>query len=208
MTEQTTEQKTNETKDQTNEVLKEIRDKLNTPPVSSTEQAPDPAAIREKIKEETGLTDAQLDFIERDRKMAVMGAVAPLQEKVAWSDLKEKVGGIDPEVKRIMDDELKAYPPERRGDPVLLEKVYYMGIGRATASGKYNPNPAPSEEDDVVSRRVVAGRGSLTGLSTGSGSSKPKISAEEDVIRRKMNISEEEWMSSKSTSIIGNLKKK
>jgi len=207
-------------KDQTTEILKEIRDKMSTPAPSAPAAPPPPAGptreeIRERIKAQTGYTDAQLDFHEQSMQSVVSAATAPLQEKVAWAELKEEVGKIDPEIEKEMREELKQYPANLKGDKVLLQKVYDMSWARVNRK-KMAANPPPPKSDDtgesmpdnVVSRRIVSpNQGSSQGLSTGGSKSGPKLSDDERKVAKRFNMTDEEYAKFKNNADVTTLKK-
>ncbi len=191
------------TSEQTVQILKEINQKLSAPAPSGA-PALTREEIRERIKEQTGMTDAQLDFHESSIQTIVSSAVAPLQEKVAWSELKEEVGKIDPAVQAEMMKELSQYPARMRGDKILLEKIYDMTLGRMARSKGGNLKPSVTKpEDTVIDRKIVSEhQPSSTGLSGGSGPSKTKLSEEEKAVARKMRMSEEDYQKFKSNEAI------
>ena len=193
---------------QTNEVaeaLKEIRDSLKQTP---EQPQLTPEQIREQIKERTGMTDAQIDFYEQSTRQAVTSAVAPLQEKLAWSELRQEFGEIDADIKEEMEKELKQYPPNMRGDSVLLRKVYKLAAYDKLAANKSKQPAAPVMEDNVISRRIVSPSiGSSQSLSSNAGQSTVRLSDDEKkMVQRYFGGDVKSYMKHKNTDRIEELK--
>lgn len=162
--------------------------KPKTGEVSAT---PTYADVCAKIKSETGWTDAQVDFHLRS-----LGEVSgPIQKQVNMMKLSQKF----PDFKNYeadIEEELKQYPAASQGDPVLIEKVYYMAKGRKPASAKKNSGDT----------RIVADYpGFESGTERSSGKSTALTGTEKELARR-MGISEDKWNKAKTTKSVRDLK--
>lgn len=201
-------------KESQEEILKDIRDHLSKPAAvtpAATAAELTPQQRRDILKEQTGMTDAQLDFHEKSVAAAVVSQTAPLRERAAWSDLKDKVGAIEPDIAEEMKKELSQYSPQMKGDPILVEKVYYMTVGRFGHKKGGSPvAKEPAKDESVIQRRVVSSTpGSSQGLSGGGGGgSKAKVSDDERKLFSKFGIkSDEEWANYRDNQVIGSFKK-
>ena len=189
--------------DETNRILKDVQDKLSR---TSSDKAPTRNQVRELIREKTGLSDASIDWVMNLNREVVTSAVAPLEEKIAWSDLKSSKSGtshpVTSDIEKEMKEELKEYPAERRGDSVLLEKVYLLAIGKLQVKGTKSDT---SNTNPVVGRRIVSNNPTPGG--NGGGSKTPdktaaKLSDEEKTIARKMGVSEVDYAKYKGNPVI------
>lgn len=177
------------------EILKDIQSKINDKPVASNPPAnPSPMQVREAIKEKMGYTDDQVDFY----LSSLNHATAPMREELAWMKMEKKFSDIS-NVKSEMEEELKAYPVEMRGDPVLLEKVYFMSKGKKMTN---NPPPPPSNQNhqrtppNVVSRRVANDYPGFNPSSdnSNSGGRQVNLTNEQRELSRRMGIKEEDYI--------------
>lgn len=196
--------------------LNEVKDALTKP----NQPAPTAAEIRAALKEKTGFSDAQLDVVEQMTRAAATSSskrTAELEEKVAWNDFKDEIGGkIDPAIEKMMKEELKQYEVELRGDKVLLKKVYYLAKGiiaeKVEKAKKDDPNNNDKLNNDskIEGRRIVNDSpGSATGLENngkGNKSGAETLTDDEKTISRKMGISEADYAKSKESKIVGERK--
>lgn len=199
---------------ETNRLLKEIGDKLNKPGA----EAPSADQVRALIKEKTGLSEAGIDWVMKLNRETAIAAVAPLAEKLAWSELRSTKANtpypITKEIEDGMKEELKQYPEHMQGDSVLLEKVYLMELGKQGVAGKLapkaaapanpNPNPTPAP-NPVVRRTIVSNNPNPAGGNGGGGGNTPpasKLNADEKEAARKMGVSEADYEKWKGTTII------
>lgn len=177
------------------DIVKDIQSKVDQmaadkAPVVNAQMTPQ--QMREAIKEKTGYTDEQVDFLAE--------AMAPMREQMSWMTLEKKFKDI-PDLKADMEEELKAYPAATRADPVLMEKVYFMSKGRKMSS-QPTPQPTPQRQPtpqpsgNVVSRRVAndyPGFSTSTDGSTGGGR-QVQLSNEQRELSRRMGIKEEDYI--------------
>jgi len=195
------------------EVLKEIKESLQKP----GEPAPSREQIRAALKDKTGFTDDQLDVVEKlvaNSAAANETTVASLQEKVAWSEFKDEIGGIDSSIEKTMKEELKQYDVRYRGDKVLIQKVYYMAKGieadKLAKQRKADPTKSdnPSYSDNIVRRTIVTDTpGSAKGLDgTVKPNNGPQLSDDEKIVAKKMGVSDQEYARAKTTKIVSQLK--
>lgn len=194
------------------QTVKEIKDKMNAP-----KDAPSPEqirlAVREKIKAETGMTDKQLDFMDN----RIVQIVAPLQAKTVYNEWKDSKGAdLTPEIEKNVKEYLSKYPEQHQGDPVLLDNIFYMELGKATAAArKKNPAApatpaAPSSTSPVIGRRIVPTPPPAASL-TGGGAPKTGASTltkEELAVAAKMRMTPEEYAAAKGDPTIGRFRKK
>ncbi len=186
----------------TNEILQSIQERLKpteTPPPSHDD-------VRKVIKEKTGLSDAGVDWVIQMNREAVTSAVAPLQEKMAWNEIKSAKGStsfpVTPEIEKAMQEELKQYPVHLRGDPVLLEKVYYVEVGKAAAKGNF-PKKVDDSADPVVRRTIVNNNPNPAGNSSSSApAGGTKLSDQEKDVARKMGVSEADYARYKGNPVV------
>lgn len=189
--------------EETNRILKEVGERLKDKPASG----PTHEQVREAIKNATGLSDGGIDWVMNFNREAVSGAVAPLAEKVAWSELRAQKAGsaypITAEIEKEMKEELESYPVEKRGDPVLLEKVHRLAIGTLQMK---SPKPAAKtpEPNPVIGRRIVTNNPPPAG---GSGANEIKtktavLTDDEKSIARKMGVSEVDYLAHKGNPAI------
>lgn len=189
---------------ETNRIIKDVQEKLSKTP---GQQTPDQNQVREMIKQKTGLSNEGIEWVMNLNREVVSSAVAPLQEKLAWSDLKSSKASthfpINAEIEKEMKEELKAYPVDKRGDPVLLDKVYLLAIGKIHTSRK----PDQTQENPVIGRRIVTNNPNPAGSNSGgsnksNNSSVSKLSDQEKTIARKMGVSEADYAKYKQSPII------
>lgn len=200
------------------EAIKEVKDALT----KSGDKSPSKEEIRAAIKEKTGFTDAQLDVVEQMNKAVSnqsSSKVAELQEKVAWAEFKDDIGGkIDPSIEKMMKEELKQYDVVLRGDKVLLQKVYFLSKGiladKAEKAKRADPNnnDKPNDADNIVKRTIMNDTpGSAKGLDSSAknnGNGNGNLSDDEKSIAKRMNISEDDYAKAKATKFVGQLKGK
>lgn len=191
----------------TEEIVREIRDKVAGDKNQPT-QAQIHAAVRQKIKAETNMTDAQIDYMDN----RIVQIMAPLNAKTVYTDWKDTKGEeLTPEIEKGMKEYLKGYSPAQLGDPTLLDNVFYMELGKAVAKGKKTPaarTPAPN--NPVIGRRIVPSTPApASGLNGGApaktGAS--SLTKEELAVAAKMRLTPEEYAVAKGDPTIGRLKK-
>lgn len=194
--------------DKTNELLKDIQTKVT--PKEPQVPAPSQEQVREMIKEKTGLSDAGVDWVIQMNRESVTAAVAPLQEKMAWSELRTaKSSGqypVTPEIEKAMKEELKQYPVHLQGDSVLLEKVYAMSVGQLAIKGTLpKPNADPARSDNPVIRRTIVNNNPApagNNPSNPAASPESKLSDQERVVAKKMGISAADYAKSKANPVV------
>lgn len=201
---------TREQVEETNRILKDVQEKLGRAPGAPS--GPTQDQMREMIREKTGLSDAGIDWVMQMNRDAVMGAVAPVASDLAWMKMKSAKAStsfpISEEVEKEMTEELKTYPPASKGDPVLLEKVYLMSIGKIQMRApKAPPAPAASAAppSPIVGRRIVSNNPAPAGNSNGAApkpSPSASLSDQEKIIARKMNCSEVDYAKYKGNPAI------
>lgn len=164
---------------------------------------PSYADVREKIKEETGWTDAQVDFHLR----SVSAAAAPAKKAEVFTDLEEKFSDFK-DLKKSINKELESYPPESHADPVLLEKIYWMERGKKMSTPPTTTKPAAPKASEERPRIAPGYNGFESGSDTGGGggSGAAALVGEEKELARRMGISEDKWNKSKSSRVIKDLK--
>ena len=193
-------------------ILQDIQKNLNVNDRAATE-APKPAQptyeqIRQDIKERTGWTDAQVDF----HLESLQNAQAVPMEKLTWMELEKRFPDLET-YRADMNEELKAYPAARRGDPVLLEKIYFMSKGRKMDQTprqvpSSNGNPSPARSTDVVQRRVAQPfPGSVPSQDTGNRAPSKTLSTEQKELARRMGVPEERYIECMDNKPIRNLKR-
>lgn len=189
--------------DQTNEILKDIQTKL----APKSETAPNQDQVRTMIKEKTGLSDAGVDWVIQMNRESVTSAVAPLQEKMAWNEIKSSKSStafpVTPEIEKAMQEELKQYPIQMRGDPVLLEKVYYVEVGKAAAKGNI-PRKTDDNQNPVIRRTIVSNNpapGSNSGGAPAANAAS-KLTDQEKDVARKMGVSEIDYAKHKGNPVV------
>lgn len=180
------------------DIVKDIQSKVDQmasdkqPPIVNAQMTPQ--QMREAIKEKTGYTDEQVDF----HFNSLAEAMAPMREQMSWMTLEKKFKDI-PELKAEMEEELKAYPATMRGDPVLMEKVYFMSKGKKM-SNQPTPQPTPQRQPtpqpNVVSRRVANDYPGFSPSSDNSsgGGRQVQLSNEQRELSRRMGIKEEDYI--------------
>lgn len=181
------------------DIVKDIQSKVDQmaadkAPVVNAQMTPQ--QMREAIKEKTGYTDEQVDF----HFNSLAEAMAPMREQMSWMTLEKKFKDI-PDLKSEMEEELKAYPAAMRGDPVLMEKVYFMSKGKKM-SNQPTPQPTPQRQPtpqpsgNVVSRRVANDYPGFSPSTDGSagGGRQVQLSNEQRELSRRMGIKEEDYI--------------
>ena len=189
--------------------IKEVKEALT----KSDRPAPSRQQIRDMLKDKTGFTDAQLDVVEQMQAASTTISskkVAELQEKVAWAEFKDEVGGrLDSGLEKIMKEELSQYEPELRGDKVLIKKVFYLAKGIMAEKIEKAKKADVNNADNIVGRKIVDNTpGSASGL---DGGAKPAgktndLSDDEKIVAKKMGVTEDDYAKSKTTKIISQLK--
>ncbi len=183
-------------------ILKDMQATPEKPKAAPAPAQPTYAEYREKIKAETGYTDAQVDF----HLNSIANTVGPMQKQLTEMQLKDKFPDFK-DMKGDIDEELKSYPPSMHGDPVLLEKIYWMSKGKKMATSPPtprtpNPPPAPASSG----RRIAQ---SYSGFDSGvdsTGGSKPAaLQGQEKELARRMGVPEDKWAKSKTTKVIKEL---
>jgi hypothetical protein len=178
-------------------ILKEIQGNSEKKPAVAAPAAQSYSEVREKIKTETGWSDAQVDFHMR----SINAAGASGRKAEAFLDLDERFKDFK-DFKKAINKELETYPAETHGDPVLLEKIYWMEKGKKSAA-----QPATPSRPNAPERRIVAGYpGFDAGVDGGARtpSAGPLVGEEKELARR-MGIPEEKWNKSKSSRNIREL---
>ena len=141
-------------------------------------------AVREQIKKVRGWNDSQLDAELR---------TAPLQEKLARYEIKEKYGDFD----KYKDDfakEIEKYAIFDR-TPQLMEQVLWMVKGKNMTE---NPPKEDDKDPDVVARRIHSPYpSSASGSSSGSSGKVSKLSNEEKQMAYLLGVPEERYEASK-----------
>lgn len=205
---------TKEVEDRTEKIVQEIKDKLDGKAQPTPEQMR--AFIRDKIKKDTSMTDAQIDYMDQ----RINEVAAPLYAKDTFNEWKETVSDhLTPDVEKEIKEELKQYPSSSQTDKVLLNKILWMTLGKREASGKKAPIVTKKEEtivnqggpaNPVIGRKIVPTHGSATGLATGTASKTgaASLTEAERVVARKMRMTEEEYAHAKTSPVISDLKKK
>lgn len=181
------------------DIVKDIQTKVDQmaaekqPPVVNTQMTPQ--QMRDAIKEKTGYTDEQVDF----HFNSMAEAMAPMREQMAWMSMEKKFKDID-SVKADMEAELKTYPAAMHGDPVLMEKIYFMAKGKKMSS-QPTPQQNPPQRQQPTSGNVVSRRMATDypGFNQGSDSSSGggrtvQLSNEQREFARRMGQKEEEYI--------------
>lgn len=162
---------------------KEASDKKDTTDKKGDTGGSADPAVREQIKKVRGWSDSQLDTELR---------MAPLQEKIAKHEIKEKYGDFD-KYKDPFEKEMERYAIFDR-TPQLMEQVLWMVKGKAMSE---NP-PKEDDEDPVVARRIHSPYpASSSGTSNGGGTKTSKLNSEEKQMAYFLGVSEERYEASK-----------
>ncbi len=196
------EEATNGLEDKANEALKiakELEEKINSnkkeevvPDIDETTLINSPD-FKAKAKELTGMTDAQVDFVVK----TAGAASAQGNQRAAVAEVR----GRHPDFSKFeekINNELKQYPPEKRGNPEIIEKLYYVEKGR---------DAEKNNGRDSGNRPTIRGSGpSGQGLNhDDSRGGNEALSDEEKYVARKMGIPESEYNRSKGTKLIHEL---
>lgn len=189
------------------DITRQVRDKL-----SETEPAKglSSADLREQIKEQTGMTDSQIDFTLNTANNAALNAAGPAMAELAIANMYRDKPDFK-EFEKDVRDELEKYPLAKRGDKELIEKIYFMSKGKrmSTTSTSKSTNHRPENPRGAVNKRIVSDGGisdrDLGGADNGRADSKELTQAEKTVAR-KMGLSEKEYARAKNETIIANLK--
>ena len=182
------------------DIVKDIQAKVDQmasdkqPPIVNAQMTPQ--QMRDAIKEKTGYTDEQVDF----HFNSLAEAMAPMREQMSWMTMEKKFSDISA-LRADMEEELKAYPAPMRGDPVLMEKVYFMSKGKKM-SNQPTPQPTPQRQPapqpggNVVSRRVANDYPGFSPSSDNSagGGRQVQLSNEQRELSRRMGIKEEDYI--------------
>lgn len=199
--EQKTETKIDASDSVAEKIIAKIDEKISARKDEGTTVTPEQR--REMIKQKTGYTDDQIDLIEKEAEARVAARVAPLEEKLAWAELRQELGSIDPVVEKEMKEYLNRYPPHMRGDKVLIENVHDMILGRKsrTSSKQKTTVEEPTRDDRVVERRIMQNthQASTTGLSSSSSSKGSKLTDDEKWAADKYGMTDEEYAKHKSS---------
>lgn len=196
-----------EPKNETVEILKKIDEKLTKQEPAGPTQQELYQQKRERLKEQFGWNDAQVDLHEAEQREAM----APIKEELAWTKIKSEQPNLTPEIEAEMKAELSQYPAHSRADKALIEKVFYMALGKQRSFNRHSETKNNGREDmgeEVVSRRVVSSGGSSVGLSTQRTTRAAKISEEERQYARKMKMTEEDYAKYRDNQYIDSFKKK
>ena len=185
------------------DALADIQQRMSQgkPPPSAT--APTMEQIRENIKEQTGWTDAQLDF----HQNSMVNAVAPLQEQISWMGLEKKFPDL-PKYREAMDKELAdGYSPAQKANPAILEKVYYLAKGKTMESRPTPPSHQPAPQNPGSTRRMAPAYPGFSGGSDPSGRApSTTLTEEQKVYARNLGISEERYKAAMATKKVRELK--
>lgn len=173
-------------------VLNEIKEKIdghNAPKEEPREPVVDyRIQQRESDRKALGFTEEQMAAHER----TVSRAQAPILEQTAWSQIDKK-SDIETFRKEIQE-ELKAYPPERR-TPDIIEKIYYYRKGLKADS---RPKEEP-KKNAVVETRVSRGPGydgATPGVNAGREEAKSEdetLDDREKFVAQKLGVSEKDY---------------
>lgn len=198
--------KDTEEKDKAAEALriaKELEEKLtkkDPEPEPEPEPDIDPGELintpdfKAKAKEVTGMTDAQVDFTIK----TAQAAAAAGNSKAALAEVKLRHPDFVKYEKAIAA-ELKRYPPDKRGNTTIIEKLYYVERGK---EAEKNMGKQPTNGN----RQPIRGSGPTgNGLDSGSRNSDGTLDDEERYVARKMGISEKDYAKSKATKLINDL---
>lgn len=162
---------------------REAGDKKDPPVKAAVDASVDPA-VRDQIKRVRGWNDSQLDAELR---------TAPLQEKLAKHEIKEKYADFD-KYKDDFSKEMEKYAIFDR-TPQLMEQVLWMVKGKNMSE---NPPKEQDENPDVVERRIHSPYpASASGSSGGEGKKVSKLSGEEKQMAYFLGVSEERYEASK-----------
>lgn len=187
---------------ETNRILQQVLDrtKATVAPVQSE------ADVRAQIREKTGLSEEGIDWVMRLNRDSVVSAVAPLAEKVAWSELRQAKAStpfpLTPDIEKGMKAELEAYDVGVRGNAVLLEKVYLVEVGKQALR---TPAATPAPTQPIVGRRIVTNNptpGGAAGAGVSPAAKTPTLTDQEKTTARKMGVSEADYAKYKDNPAI------
>lgn len=165
------------------EKAKAANDKKDPPATKAADGGSVDPAVRDQIKRVRGWTDSQLDAELR---------TAPLQEKLARYEIKEKYGDFD-KYKDDFSKEMEKYAVFDR-TPQLMEQVLWMVKGKNMSE---NP-PKDDDNDDVVRREIHSPYpSSASGSSSGASGKVSKLNNEEKQMAYFLGVSEERYEASK-----------
>lgn len=186
-----------------NRILKEVNEKLPTP----EKPGPTKDQIREMIRTKTGLSDEGINWVMDFNRNTVTEAMAPIQQKLAFGDLKTSKASspfpVTDEIEKGIKEELKGYPVSAHGDSVLLEKIYWIEVGKAAARGAKPSSPKTETTTPVVGRRIVSDNPNPAGNNGNAAkSSGTKLTDEEKSIAKKMGVPEAEYEKYKGSPAI------
>lgn len=184
-------------------IAKELQEKLG----KSEESAPEPIDIdpatlinspdfKAKAKEATGMTDQQIDFVIKTVGVATAGA----NETAAVAQVKANHPGDFSKFEKAIKEELKGYPPDKRGNAAIIEKLYYVEKGKeAEKGGSKGGNQRPP----VRTNSGPTGSGLERGSRGDNGSE--ALDDEERFVARKMGIKDVDYAKAKTTKLINDL---
>lgn len=190
------------------EILKGIEATLKNGGAAPKKGDPAPVATfseyRDKVKAETGWTDAQVDF-----HIKSLGEVqGEVMGKLHMNDLREKHKEDFDKLRPAIDEELKRYPPAMKGDVALIENIYFMVKGKNMSGTPIPPAAKPPVPNKggagAPTRRIVSDFPNPDpGLDGGAGGGEGKVlSDQEKQLARGMGISEADWDKAKQSQII------
>lgn len=186
-------------------IAKELEEKLKNQPDPAAEEQPDidPAELintadfKAKAKETTGMTDAQIEFTIRTAQAAASAGNA----KAALAEVKIRHPDFV-KFEKAITAELKQYPPDKRGNAVIIEKLYYVEKGKEAEK-----MPNKGSNGNGSGRQPIRGNGSPTGqgLDNGNRGESNSLDDDERYVARKMGITEKDYAKSKTTKLINDL---
>lgn len=179
---------------ETMEVLKQIKEKLESPPKIEKSETPAPAPVvptaadqRESLRKSLGYTEEQMAAHEE----LIMRSQAPIIERTGWQAIENRTDFKD--LKKEIDEEVKFYPPERR-TPEMMEKIYYYVRGRHADSKPQTKTPATPPTTRVSSGPGYTGtEPNLGSRDTGGEGEEDKLSEVESFVAKKLGVSEKDY---------------
>lgn len=170
------------TKADADEKSKTAGDKKDPPAAKAADAGTIDPAVREQIKRVRGWNDSQLDAELR---------TAPLQEKLAKYEIKEKYADFD-KYKDDFSKEMEKYAIFDR-TPQLMEQILWMVKGK-----NMSENPPKEEDETVVARQIHSPYpSSASGSSSGASGKVSKLNSEEKQMAYFLGVSEERYEASK-----------
>ncbi len=155
---------------------------------------------REQIKDQTGWTDAQIDF----NQQSIANTVAPIQAELSWMKV-EKAHPDLPKYKELIEKELAdGYTDIAKANSIIIEKAYYLAKGRAME----NQPPSSRPADNPPKPRIAPG---YPGFQQGmDGSGRPNetaINAEQHEYAKRLGVPDEAYLRASKTKNVQELKK-